>query len=80
MKHKKTANIIDFDATEEKVSEKKEELSGREWWISLSSIEKREIENLQTELFEAGFGQDTPFWQKTCLDEAIKRMKAKWKQ
>lgn len=47
----------------------------REWWESLSKAQKRQIETLQWELSEQGFGVDTDFKMKACWNEAVRRLR-----
>ena len=49
-----------------------------EWYSLLSKPQKRELETLQWELCEQGFGAKADFKMKTCWEEAARRMRQKY--
>lgn len=51
------------------------DLSDRAYYNNLSWVAKRQVQALQQELSEAGFGQDEDFVQLACRREALRRFR-----
>lgn len=54
--------------------------SDNELMYELTKIEKNELYDLQRKLADEGFGKNSDFLMKTCWNEAMKRLRQKWKK
>lgn len=71
--------VVDFDEELPIITVMaKDERSDHQYLEDAPRSIRAEVEALQTELFESGFGADDDFVQKSCWDEAMRRTRKKW--